>query len=122
MYDLPLRGIYDLRGGQSSIQAKRTREDALFLPSYINCTSYIVPSYIFLAIFRFLFAYVKKSCIFEGTDTALPSHLENMFASSGTYRQRRVFFVQPNGFWIKCAYRSFYTSINAPYVHFIRKI
>jgi hypothetical protein len=64
----------------------------------------------------------KKSCIFEGTDTALPSHLENMFASSGTYRQRRVFFVQPNGFWIKCAYRSFYTSINAPYVHFIRKI
>ena len=64
----------------------------------------------------------KKSCIFEGTDTALPSHLENMFASSGTYRQRRVFFVQPNGFWIKCAYRSFYASINAPYVHFIHKI
>ena len=46
MYDLPLRGISDLRGGQSSIQEKRTREDALFLPSYINCTSYIVPSYI----------------------------------------------------------------------------
>ena len=39
---------------------KRTREDALFLPSYINCTSYIVPSYIFLAIFRFLFAYMQK--------------------------------------------------------------
>ena len=35
---------------------KRTREDALFLPSYIvpsyiNCTSYILPSYIFLALF-----------------------------------------------------------------------
>ena len=30
---------------------KRTREDAFFLPSYINCTSYIVPSYIFLALF-----------------------------------------------------------------------
>ena len=30
-------------------QNKRTREDALFLPSYINCTSYIVPSYIFFA-------------------------------------------------------------------------
>ena len=27
-------------------KTKRTREDALFLPSYINCTSYIVPSYI----------------------------------------------------------------------------
>ena len=55
---------------------KRTREDALFLPSYIvpsyinftsyivpsyiNFTSYIVPSYIFLAIFRFLFAYMQK--------------------------------------------------------------
>ena len=39
---------------------KRTREDAFFLPSYINCTSYIVPSYIFLAIFRFLFAYMQK--------------------------------------------------------------
>ena len=60
MYDLPLRGISDLRGGQSSIQAKRTREDALFLPSYINCTSYIVPSYIFFAIFRFFLAYMKK--------------------------------------------------------------
>ncbi len=46
MYDLPLRGIYELRGGQSSIQEKRTREDALCLPSYINFTSYIVPSYI----------------------------------------------------------------------------
>ncbi len=46
-------------------KTKRTREDALFLPSYIvpsyiNCTSYIVPSYIFLAIFRFLFAYLQK--------------------------------------------------------------
>ena len=40
---------------------KRTREDALCLPSYINCTSYIVPSYIFLAIFRFLFAYMQKN-------------------------------------------------------------
>ena len=30
-------------------KTKRTREDALCLPSYINCTSYIVPSYIFLA-------------------------------------------------------------------------
>ena len=61
---------------------KRTREDAFFLPlyinftsyivpsyinftsyivpSYINFTSYIVPSYIFLAIFRFLFAYMQK--------------------------------------------------------------
>lgn len=27
-------------------KTKRTREDALFLPSYINCTLYIVPSYI----------------------------------------------------------------------------
>ena len=35
-------------------KTKRTREDALFLPSYINCTSYIVPSYIFLA-FRLSF-------------------------------------------------------------------
>ena len=43
---------------------KRTREDALFLPSYINFTSYIVPSYIFLAIFRFLFAYIKKNSNF----------------------------------------------------------
>ena len=41
-------------------KTKRTREDALFLPSYINCTSYIVPSYIFLAIFLFLFAYMQK--------------------------------------------------------------
>ena len=49
-------------------------------------------------------AYWQKSCIFEGTDTALPSHLENMFASSRTYRQRRVFFVQPNGFWISHPY------------------
>ena len=51
---------------------KRTREDAFFLPSYINCTSYIVPSYInftsyivpsyiFLAIFLFLFAYMQKN-------------------------------------------------------------
>ena len=51
---------------------KRTREDALFLPLYINCTSYIVPSYInftsyivpsyiFLAIFLFLFAYMQKN-------------------------------------------------------------
>ena len=50
---------------------KRTREDALFLPlyinftsyivpSYINFTSYIVPSYIFFAIFLFLFAHVRK--------------------------------------------------------------
>ena len=38
----------------------RTREDALFLPSYINCTSYIVPSYIFLAIFLFFLAYMQK--------------------------------------------------------------
>ena len=60
MYDLPLRGIYDLRGGQSSIQAKRTLKGAFFLPSYINCTSYIVPSYIFLAIFRFFLAYMQK--------------------------------------------------------------
>ena len=36
-------------------KTKRTREDALFLPSYINCTSYIVPSYIFLALFRLSF-------------------------------------------------------------------
>ena len=41
-------------------KTKRTREDALFLPSYINYPSYIVPSYIFLAIFRFLFAYMQK--------------------------------------------------------------
>ncbi len=27
-------------------KTKRTREDALFLPSYINFTSYILPSYI----------------------------------------------------------------------------
>ena len=27
-------------------KTKRTHEDALCLPSYINCTSYIVPSYI----------------------------------------------------------------------------
>ena len=39
---------------------KRTREDALFLPLYINCTSYIVPSYIFLAIFLFFLAYMQK--------------------------------------------------------------
>ena len=49
----------------------RTLKGAFFLPSYINCTSYIVPSYInctsymvpsyiFLAIFRFLFAYMQK--------------------------------------------------------------
>ena len=71
MYDLPLRGIYELRGGQSSIQAKRTLRGAFFLPSYINftsyivpsyinCTSYIVPSYIFLAIFLFFLAYMQK--------------------------------------------------------------
>ena len=60
MYDLPLRGISDLRGGQSSIQEKHTREDVLFLPSYINLTSYIFPSYIFLAIFRFFLAYLQK--------------------------------------------------------------
>ena len=63
----------------------------------------------------------KKSCIFEGTDTALPSHLENMFASSGTYRQRRVFFVQPNGFWISHPYISSYASIAAIYWHKIHK-
>ncbi len=39
---------------------KRILTGALILPSYINCTSYIVPSYIFLAIFRFLFAYMQK--------------------------------------------------------------
>ena len=39
---------------------KRTREDALVLPSYINFTSYIVPSYIFLAIFLFFLAYLQK--------------------------------------------------------------
>ena len=39
----------------------RTLKGAFFLPSYINCTSYIVPSYIFLAIFRFLFAYMQKN-------------------------------------------------------------
>jgi hypothetical protein len=52
-------------------KTKRTREDALFLPSYINCTSYILPSYInftsyilpsyiFLAIFLFFLAYMQK--------------------------------------------------------------
>jgi len=51
-------------------KTKHTREDVLFLPSYIlpsyiNFTSYIVPSYIFLAIFRFLFAYVKKTVILQ---------------------------------------------------------
>ena len=51
---------------------KRTLKGAFFLPSYINCTSYIVPSYInftsyivpsyiFLAIFLFLFAYMQKN-------------------------------------------------------------
>ena len=43
MYDVQM---YDLRGGQSSIQAKRTLKGAFFLPSYINFTSYILPSYI----------------------------------------------------------------------------
>ena len=38
----------------------RTLKGAFFLPSYINFTSYILPSYIFLAIFRFLFAYMQK--------------------------------------------------------------
>ena len=37
---------------------KRTREDALFLPSYINCTSYIVPSYIYFT------SYIVPSYIF----------------------------------------------------------
>ena len=41
---------------------KRNREDALFLPSYINCTSYIVPSYIFFGDFSlFICIYAKKS-------------------------------------------------------------
>ncbi len=43
--------MYDVRGGQSSIQGKAHPQGAFFLPSYINFTSYIVPSYIFLALF-----------------------------------------------------------------------
>ena len=48
MYDVQM---YDVRGGQSSIQGKAHPQGAFFLPSYINFTSYIVPSYIFLAFF-----------------------------------------------------------------------
>ena len=39
---------------------KRTREDALCLPSYINCTSYIVPSYIFWA-FSFILPLMEET-------------------------------------------------------------
>ena len=64
-------GFTNYAADNRPFKTKRTREDALFLPSYINCTSYIVPSYInftsyivpsyiFLAIFRFLFAYMQK--------------------------------------------------------------
>ena len=38
----------------------RTLKGAFFLPSYINFTSYIVPSYIFWAIFLFFLAYIKN--------------------------------------------------------------
>ena len=72
MYDVQM---YDVRGGQSSIQAKRTPQGAFFLPSYINFTSYIVPSYInftsymvpsyFFCRFFFFFLHIcKKKCIF----------------------------------------------------------
>ena len=68
MYDVQMYDVrrmyegqmYDVRGGQSSIQAKRTREDALFLPSYINCTSYIVPSYIFFGDFSLFICICQK--------------------------------------------------------------
>jgi hypothetical protein len=39
---------------------KRILTGALVLPSYINFTSYILPSYIFLAIFLFFLAYMQK--------------------------------------------------------------
>ena len=63
MYDLPLRGMNtfpNYAADNRQFKKMRTLTGAFFLPSYINCTSYIVPSYIFLAIFRFLFAYMQK--------------------------------------------------------------
>ena len=67
--------MYDVRGGQSSIQAKRTPRVRFFLPSYINFTSYIVPSYInftsymvpsyfFCRFFSFFLHICKKKCTF----------------------------------------------------------
>ena len=61
MYDVQM---YDVRGGQSSIQEKHTREDVLFHPSYINLTSYIFPSYIFWRFFAFYLRMCKKSSTF----------------------------------------------------------
>ena len=51
-----------------------------------------------------------------GTPSNLRSHLAGHMCNGG------CFFVQPNGSRIKCAYRSFYASINAPYAHLIHKI
>ena len=42
MYDLPLAGFPIYAADNRPFKKKRTREDALFLPSYINCTLYIV--------------------------------------------------------------------------------
>ena len=36
----------------------------------------------------------KKSSTFEGTDTALPSHLESTFVSCGAYAREKVFFAK----------------------------
>ena len=74
MYDLPLRGMNtfpNYAADNRQFKKMRTLKGAFFLPSYINCTSYIVPSYInftsyivpsyiFLAIFLFFLAHVQK--------------------------------------------------------------
>ena len=36
----------------------------------------------------------EKSSTFEGTDTALPSHLESTFVSCGAYAREKVFFAK----------------------------
>ena len=53
-------GFTNYAADNRQFKKMRTLKGAFFLPSYINYTSYIVPSYIFLAIFRFLFAYMQK--------------------------------------------------------------
>ena len=61
-------------------KTKRTREDALFLPSYINCTSYIVPSYINFT------SYIVPSYIFGAFSFILP-----LMEETGTVGVEKLF-------------------------------
>ena len=65
-------------------KTKRTREDALFLPSYINCTSYILPSYIYFT------SYIVPSYIFLALFSSY-SRAKNILFVKKNYTIRKFF-------------------------------